>query len=298
MEREEVERTKTALQARAQAKEEEASRRRADRSETQRIKREASTLVKSQQAKEVGFVGLFGVVCVCVHICAYTPTTPFLWRARTLPLLISTSHFDSNTHPYLTQREAERAEMRGEYERAMAARKKEEEARRAALAKQREEKRAAALEQQRAKKAAAEEAKRKEQEDIKFRHEATKRRLAEAERARMEKYVRACVCGCVCVCVYGGVLCEPTHPLTDNPSPPPTQHRVEKNRREVEAQRERRRLSPSGPTLATSLAAMKITSNSSSSPQVAASAASTLAAARAARRTRGGAAAVGAVSKE
>ena len=216
MEREEVERTKTALQARAQAKEEEASRRCADRSETQRIKREASTLVKSQQAKEVGFGFGFVLGCVCEHICAYTPTILYMHiRRRSFPphiLIFPPSHPRIN----FIQREAERAEMRGEYERAMAARKKEEEARRATLAKQREEKRAAALEQQRAKKAAAEEAKRKEQEDIKFRHEATKRRLAEAERARMEKYVRACVVACVCL--WGCVL--RTHPPINRQTPP------------------------------------------------------------------------------
>ena len=77
--------------------------------------------------------------------------------------------------------------MQQEYQRAMAARKQEEDARRAALAKEREERRVAALEKQRAKAVAIEEAKRKDQEDINWRHEATKKRMAEAEKARMEK---------------------------------------------------------------------------------------------------------------
>jgi len=85
------------------------------------------------------------------------------------------------------QREAERADMRREYERAMAQRKQEEKARRAALAREREERRLAFAEKQRAKQALAEEARLKELRDVEERHAATRRRLAEQERERMEK---------------------------------------------------------------------------------------------------------------
>ena len=96
--------------------------------------------------------------------------------------------------------------MQQEYQRAMAARKQEEDARRAALAKEREERRVAALEKQRAKAAAAAEMKAREQEEIRFRHEATKKRLAEAERERMEKCVRSLFLGVECVFVYMSTL--------------------------------------------------------------------------------------------
>lgn len=62
LEREEVERTKAALQLKAQSKQEHASRRRADKSETLRIQRESYNLVKAAQQKEVR---------VCPSVCGF-----------------------------------------------------------------------------------------------------------------------------------------------------------------------------------------------------------------------------------
>lgn len=166
MEREEVERTKAALQLKAQSKQEQASRRRADKSETLRIQRESYNLVKAQQQKEVR-------MCPLVLL----PTSVLSWIAR-----LQCTHSLSKL-----QKEQERAELRKEYERAVTQRKKEEERRRAALAKEREQRRAEFVEKRRANAAVAEEAKRKEQEDIRWRHEATRRKLEEAEKERMEK---------------------------------------------------------------------------------------------------------------